>query len=84
MIIKINFADVHYRRNIMRSFTNDLNKLKSGTPFYGRETENGLKMALEFLKSLKADWLSENELKHAVRLSMYRGQITDHKKLTTK
>ena len=38
-----------------------------------RQTIKGLKWSLEFVKSLKTDVLTDKELKHAIRLTHFRG-----------
>ncbi len=58
------------------------NNLVKGEHF-GRETANGLKMAINFLGSVECDTLTEQQIGHACRLTTYRGPITDHRKLST-
>lgn len=77
-----NAADIQYRANLIFVFKNTLNALTAGT-HYGRETQNGLTMALDFLNSLSGDILTDRELRHAIRLSTYRGRNTDYRAMYT-
>lgn len=38
-----------------------------------RQTVQGIKWAIEFMSSRQTVWLSEKELQHAIRLTMFRG-----------
>ena len=77
-----NYADISYTANIKSVLTNTLDRKLNGT-YYGYETVNGLKMALEYLNSIDAEQLTEQQLKHVTRLSTYRGRQTDYRILTT-
>lgn len=77
-----NAADIQYRYNLMSVFANTFDRIQAGT-YYGRETENGLNMALSYLNSLSSEYLTDSELKHAIRLSTYRGAQTDYRKMRT-
>ena len=77
-----NGADIAYRENIRLVFTNTLDRKKRGAHF-GRETENGLKMAIAYLDSLKVDILTEMQLYHCIRIAHYRGRETDYRAITT-
>lgn len=39
-----------------------------------RQTVQGIKWAINFCKSLSADYMTEAQLSHAIRLTMFRGQ----------
>lgn len=41
--------------------------------FHGYETERGIRWAIEFVKSLDHETMTERELDHAVRLTHFRG-----------
>lgn len=77
-----NGADIAYRENIRLTMTNALESMQRGT-YHGRETANGLKMAIAYINSLKADKLNESQLYHAVRLAHYRGKETDYRAIIT-
>lgn len=77
-----NGADIAYRENIRLTLANTLERKQRGTD-HGRETENGLKMAIAYLDSVKVDILTERQLYHAVRLAHYRGKETDYRTITT-
>lgn len=38
-----------------------------------RETVRGIHFAIDFCKSLDHEWMTESELKHAIRLTHFRG-----------
>lgn len=57
-----------------------LRRIQNGE-YHGKETVNGLKMAIAYIDSI--DKLTERELKHVVRLAGYRGAETDYKRLKT-
>ena len=38
-----------------------------------RETVRGIQFAIDFCNSLDHEWMTESELKHAVRLTYFRG-----------
>ena len=78
-----NYADIAYTANIKFVFENDLERIQNGT-HHGRETENGLKMALDYLNNTTAEKLTESELTHVIRLSMYRGKQTDYRNMMTR
>ena len=77
-----NGADIAYRENIRLTLANTLERKQNGTE-YGRETENGLKMAVAYVDSIKGDILNERQLYHAVRLAHYRGKETDYRAIKT-
>lgn len=77
-----NGADIRYKANIKSVFSNDLQRIQNGT-HYGRETENGLRMAIAYIDSVNAETLTEQQIKHAVRLASYRGKETDYRALHT-
>lgn len=78
-----NYADIAYTANIKSVFENDLERIYNGT-HHGRETENGLKMALDYLNNTDAEKLTESELRHVVRLSTYRGTETNYRNMKTR
>lgn len=77
-----NGADIAYRENIRLTLVNTLERMQRGT-YIGRETANGLKMAIAYLDSVKDQILTESQLYHAVRLAHYRGKETDHRSIIT-
>lgn len=77
-----NYADISYKSSFKSVCINMLERLQSGK-YHGRETENGLKMAIEYLDSIEAGKLSETKLKHVERLTAYRGTITDYRNFKT-
>lgn len=77
-----NYADIIYTANIKSVLIDTLDRKQNGT-YHGLETVNGLKMALEYLDSVNAEQLTEQQLKHVIRLSIYRGRQTDYRALTT-
>ena len=77
-----NGADIAYRENIRLEMTNTLDRMQRGT-YHGRETAKGLKMAIAYIDSIKADILTEAQLYHAVRLAHYRGRETDYRAIIT-
>ena len=40
-----------------------------------RDTVQGLRWAIDFCKSIKRDLMTEAELRHAVRLTTFRGRV---------
>ena len=77
-----NGADIAYRENIRLTLANTLERMQNGT-YHGKETAQGLTMAIAYLDSVKGDILNERELYHAVRLAHYRGKETDYRKIVT-
>lgn len=77
-----NGADIAYRENIKLTLVNTLDRKQRGAD-HGRETVNGLKMAIAYLDSVKADILTERQLWHTIRLANYRGKETDYRALHT-
>lgn len=51
--------------------------------YRGRETEAGVRMAIEYLEGLEAERLTEREIKHVCRICYYRGRVRDQRQLTT-
>lgn len=43
------------------------------TAILSRETVRGIQFAIDFCNSLDHEWMTECELKHAVRLTYFRG-----------
>lgn len=60
-----NGLDIQYRANLIASLKSPYKDV--------RQTERGIAWAIEFLNSLTCEILSESELKHAIRLSYFRG-----------
>lgn len=77
-----NGADIAYRENIRLALANTLERKQRGA-YFGKETANGLKMAIAYLDGLKVDILNERQLYHCVRLANYRGKETDYRAITT-
>lgn len=70
------------REAFLWMLNNTYRTMKAGT-YRGRETEAGVRMAIEYLEGLEAERLSEKEIKHVCRICYYRGRVTDHRMLTT-
>lgn len=81
-MVNINKADISYKANMKSVCVNMLNRKQNGT-YYGNETENGLRMAIAYIDSIEGESFTESELKHAVRLTTYRGAVTDYRRLRT-
>lgn len=60
-----NGLDIQIRTNLIASLKSPYKDV--------RQTERGIAWAIEFLNSLTCEILSESELKHAMRLSYFRG-----------
>lgn len=73
---------IEFRLNLIFTLSNTLSAIKA-KKYYGNETENGVEMALFYLNSLNTDYLSDQELRHALRLTMYRGKERNYQKLYT-
>ena len=80
--MKNNGADISYTVNIKYAFENTLERKQSGKD-NGRETINCLKMAIAYLDSVNAETLTEQQIKHVIRLAHYRGTETDYRALQT-
>lgn len=76
----INAADISFSENLLRVY-NEALTLKRDNRYYGRETANGLQMAISYVQSLGVKRLTEDQLHTANRLSEYRGTETDYRKL---
>lgn len=81
-MVNINKADISYKANIKSVCENTLKRKQNGT-YFGNETKNGLRMAIAYIDSIAGESLTESELKHAVRLTTYRGAETDYSRLRT-
>lgn len=77
-----NGASINYTENLKSVFESTLSRKLNGTDF-GRETVNGLKMAIAYLNSLTESQLTDQQLRHALRLAYYRGLETDYRVLKT-
>lgn len=60
-----NSLDIQIRKNLIASLESPYKDV--------RQTERGIKWAIEFLNSLTCEILSEKEFKHAIRLTYFRG-----------
>ena len=60
-----NGLDIQIRSNLIASLKSPYKDV--------RQTEKGIAWAIEFLNSLTCEILSDRELKHAIRLSYFRG-----------
>lgn len=76
-----NGADIAYTANLRDVYENTLSRMERGE-YYGSETETGLKMALEYLQTMP-EVMTEEQLKHAVRLSTYRRKSHPNPEPTT-
>ena len=65
---------IENKANFLFTCRNTLERMIAGN-YHGRETRAGVMAAIRFVKSLDHDCMSEKELKHAIRLTMYRGQV---------
>lgn len=78
-----NSLDIHYKHNLAQVFKSSLESIEGGV-YYGNETANGLKMAIDYLDSLMHEYLTEKEMRHVLRISTYRGSITDYRELKSR
>lgn len=65
-----NALDIAYTANLRRVYENTLSRM-ANNEYYGSETENGIKMALEYLEPMP-EILTEDQINHAMRLAMCR------------
>lgn len=70
-----NALDIAYTANLRRVYENTLSRM-ANNEYYGSETENGIKMALEYLE-LMPEILTEDQINHAMRLAMCRRNSPD-------
>lgn len=70
-----NALDIAYTANLRRVYENTLSRM-ANNEYYGSETENGIKMALEYLEPMP-EILTENQINHAMRLAMCRRNSPD-------
>jgi hypothetical protein len=70
-----NALDIAYTANLRRVYENTLSRM-ANNEYYGSETENGIKMALEYLEPMP-EILTEDQINHAMRLAMCRRNSPD-------
>lgn len=70
-----NALDIAYTANLRRVYENTLSRM-ANNEYYGSETENGIKMALEYLEPMP-EILTEDQINHAMRLAMCRRNFPD-------
>lgn len=63
---------IENKYNFLYMCRRDLGRMISGT-YFGRETRQGVLWAIEFVKGLDHDVMTDVEIKHAVRCTTYRG-----------
>lgn len=77
----MNAADISFTANFIELCENRLKRHAAATSemakraVLDRDTVQGLRWAIDFCKSLGREQMTEAELKHAVRLTMFRGRI---------
>ena len=74
-----NGASINYRANFIWSLTNTLKRYMEADPenkksVLDRQTIQGIKWAIDFMKSLDHEYMTEKELKHTIRLTYFRGR----------
>lgn len=74
---------IGYKNAFLFVLNNTYNRMVNGQ-YHGRETENGVKLAIEYLNNERAETLTEQQISHVCRLTCYRGRVTEYKLLTTK
>lgn len=65
---------IENKANFLYVCRNTLERMLAGE-YHGRETRGGVMAAIQFVKSLDHDTMTEKELKHAIRLTMHRGSL---------
>lgn len=70
-----NASDIAYTGNLRRVYENTLSCM-ANNEYYGSETENGIKIALEYLEPMP-EILTEDQINHAMRLAMCRRNSPD-------
>ena len=70
-----NALDIAYTANLRRVYKNTLSRM-ANNEYYGSETENGIKMALEYLEPMP-EILTEDQINHTMRLAMCRRNSPD-------
>ena len=70
-----NALDIAYTANLRKVYENTLSRM-ANNEYYGSETENGVKMALEYLEPMP-EILTEDQINHAMRLAMCRCNSPD-------
>lgn len=70
-----NALDIAYTANLRRVYKNTLSRM-ANNEYYGSETKNGIKMALEYLEPMP-EILTEDQINHAMRLAMCRRNSPD-------
>lgn len=63
---------IENKYNFIYPCKKDLERMLSGV-YYGRETRQGLLWAIDFVNGIDRDTMTDAELKHAVRLTTFRG-----------
>ena len=71
----MNGADIQYKENLKWTMENTLERMQSGN-YHGRETENGVKVAIEYINGIQSEILTEEQLKKAIRFSMFRDDVS--------
>lgn len=75
-----NYASINIPANFIHSCEAELERWANADSelkkraILDRDTPQGLRWAIDFCKSIKADFMTEAELKHAIRLTTFRGR----------
>jgi hypothetical protein len=76
----MNAASINIPSNFIWSCENTLVRYAAATSegarraVLDRQTLQGINWAIQFCKSLDTDYMTDAQLKHAIRLTMFRGQ----------
>lgn len=76
----MNAASINIPSNFIWSCENTLARYAAATSdgarraVLDRQTLHGINCAIQFCKSLDTDYMTDAQLKHAIRLTMFRGQ----------
>ena len=76
----MNALSINIPSNFIWSCENTLTRYAAATSegarraVLDRQTLQGIKWAIDFCKSLDTDYMTEAQLSHAIRLTMFRGQ----------
>ncbi len=76
----MNALSINIPSNFILSCENTLSRYASATSenakrgILDRQTLRGIEWAIEFCKSLDTDYMTDAQLSHAIRLTMFRGR----------
>lgn len=76
----MNTSTINITTNFINSCEDTLARYAAATnegtkrAILSRQTVQGIKWAIDFCKALDTDYMTEKQLSHAIRLTMFRGQ----------